>query len=187
MPLPDRLILASASPRRRSLLAEYGIAAEILPADVEEIMPDYLSVGEITVFNARRKALAIAKDHREALVLGVDTLVSLEGHILGKPRDMDEAFSMLSSLSGRTHEVFSGVCLAQSGRVRMFYEVSHVRFHPLSPDRIREYMARIHPLDKAGAYAAQEEDPAVIAEIRGSRTNVIGLPMEALTAALQSW
>jgi len=184
------IILASASPRRRQLLTEYGYTFTVEPADIEESMPPGLDVGEITLFNARQKALAIAEKNPEALVLGVDTLVAFEGAVLGKPADMDEAYAMLSRLNGRIHEVHSGVwavCKATETN-RAFVEVSRVKFRTLTEAELRRYMARIYPLDKAGAYAAQDEHPEGIVEcIEGSRTNVIGLPMEALAKMLEAF
>ena len=156
------------------------------PAHIEEILPDHFTVGEATLFNAKRKASAIARQRPESVVLGADTLVALEGQMLGKPRDIGEAFEMLSRLSGQTHEVFSGVWLlrAASGQARGFVEVSRVRFRKLTPAEIERYIEIVNPLDKAGAYAAQEDEMGIIESIEGSRTNVIGLPMEALEKTL---
>lgn len=181
------LILASASPRRRQLLAEYGYAFTVQPADVEEVMPPDLTVAEITLYNARMKAQAVAERNPDAVVLGVDTLVALDGVNLGKPADLDEAFGMLTRLSGRIHEVYSGVWAARrrDKLERGLVEVSRVKFRPFDAAQIRRYMERIHPLDKAGAYAAQDEEPGSIVEsIEGSRTNVVGLPMDALAKML---
>jgi len=185
------LILASSSPRRRDLLAGYGYDFVICPAAIEEVAPDDMNVGDITLHNARLKAEAVAKVAAETypsgVVVGVDTLVALDGKSIGKPRDLDEAFRMLSTLSGRIHEVYSGVWLIPlaGGQPRAFVEVSRVKFKPLNAAAIRAYMARINPLDKAGAYAAQDDHPdGVVESIEGSRTNVIGLPMEALGKTL---
>jgi len=183
------IILASASPRRRQLLTEYGYKFTVQPADVEEEMPLGLDVAEITLFNARQKALAVAALNPEALVIGVDTLVAFEGAILGKPSDMDEAFAMLCRLNGRIHEVHSAVWVTRQSTDtnRALVEVSRVKFRSLDESELRRYLARIHPLDKAGAYAAQDESPESIVEcIEGSRTNVIGLPMEALARMLEA-
>ena len=187
------LVLASASPRRKDLLQERGYDVRIKPADIEEITPEHLTVGEITLLNAKLKARCVATQEPGQLVVAADTLVSYEGHILGKPQDMEEAFAMLSMLSGQTHEVFSGVWLCQQspGDPRTqelgFIEASRVSFRAMSPDEIREYMARIGPLDKAGAYAAQKNELGLIQSIHGSWTNVIGLPMESLERALESF
>lgn len=184
------LILASASPRRRALLADAGWQCEVIPAEVAEIAPAHLTVGETTLWNAKAKAMEVARRVRAAragaLVLGADTLVALDGEALGKPRDMEEAYAMLARLSGRTHQVCSGVWLmdAAARQTRGFVEISRVRFRKLRAEEIREALELSDPLDKAGAYAAQHDPLGIIAEITGSRTNVIGLPMETLRAEL---
>ena len=185
MPLPP-LILASASPRRRELLREHGYTFSVEPADVAESTPPHLTPGEITLRNARAKALAVARKHPEALVLGVDTEVVFEGEVFGKPADLAAALAMVKRLTGRTHEVHTGVWLQHSAarRERGFVEISRVRFRRLSDAKLRAYHARVGPLDKAGAYAAQEDRGELIERVEGSFTNVIGLPMEALAAAL---
>lgn len=180
------IILASASPRRADLLREAGFEPEIIPATVEEIAPLHLTPGEMTLFNARAKAHAVARLHPGATVIGADTLVSIDGRVLGKPRVGDEAFQMLRTLAGRTHDVLTGVCIVRprgSGECS-FIEASHVTFRPLTDPEIRRYTTLVHTLDKAGAYAAQEDPMGIIARIDGSRTNVIGLPMEAVLEAL---
>ena len=184
------MILASASPRRRRLLAEYGYAFTVQPADVEEEMPPGLNAAEITLFNAQKKALHVAEQNPYELVLGVDTVVAFEGEVLGKPVDMEEAFAMLSRLNGRVHEVYSALWLVRKepAKNRALVEVSRVRFRTLDEPALRRYLTRIHPLDKAGAYAAQDESAESIVEsIEGSRTNVIGLPMEALGKLLEAF
>jgi septum formation protein len=175
-----RLVLASASPRRRALLAEYGYEFAVVPADVEEVTPAHLSPAETTLWNARLKARTVAHLHPDAMVLGVDTLVALDHRIFGKPVDMHEAFAMLSALNGRAHEVFSAVCLVARGDERAFVQGTRVHFHRRSDEELRAYLARVGPLDKAGAYAAQEDSGGMIARVEGSFTNVIGLPMEIL-------
>lgn len=184
--MPPPLILASASPRRRRLLSEHGYNFRVMPAEVAEIAPAHLSPGEITLFNARSKAHAIARTQPRALVLGVDTVVAFEGEVLGKPASMAEAFAMVKRLTGRTHDVYSGVWLRHgaSRRERGFIEVTRVHFHARTDAQLRAYLARIGPLDKAGAYAAQDDRGELIESIEGSFSNVIGLPMEALAKAL---
>jgi septum formation protein len=177
-------VLASASPRRRDLLREAGYAFEILPAHMDEVVaatPHGTVLG-----NAQVKAHAIARQRPESLVLGVDTEVWFDGRVFGKPADMDDALRMLRELNGRMHEVYSGVCLAWDGgaQERTFVEITRVHFHNRTDDELRAYLARIGPLDKAGAYAAQEDDGVMIARVEGSFTNVIGLPMEALAREL---
>ena len=186
-PLP--LILASASPRRRHLLHKHGYNFRVAPAEVTEIMSPHLSPGEITIFNARIKAHAIARNQPRAIVLGVDTVVAFEGEVLGKPATMDAAFAMVKRLNGKTHDVYSGVWLRheQSGRERGFIDITRVHFRELTDAQLHTYLARIGPLDKAGSYAAQEDRGELIDSIEGSFTNVIGLPMEALATALEEF
>jgi septum formation protein len=181
------ILLASSSPRRRDLLRAHGYEVRVQAAQIEEVTPEFLTVGEITLLNARRKARDVALTAPDELVLAADTLVALDGHIFGKPRDMDEAFEMLSRLNGRVHEVFSGVWLARGKAERGFVEMSRVHFHRLSAEQLHRYLVRIGPLDKAGAYAAQDQSGEVIASVDGSLTNVIGLPMEALADALRAF
>ena len=182
-----QFVLASASPRRRDLLAQYGYQVRIRPAAIIESDAKWLTVRELVSLNAWRKAIHAAKAEPDSLVLGVDTLVSLDGEALGKPANHAEALAMLQRLAGREHQVYSGVCLCQlrSARSVSFVAVTQVRFHPLSRDEILTYLELIDPLDKAGAYAAQEHGERVIASINGSWTNVIGLPMERLSTVLR--
>lgn len=183
------LILASASPRRRRLLLEHGCNFSVVPADVKEIAPPHLTPGEITLFNARSKAHAVARAHPRAIILGVDTVVAFEGEVFGKPVSMDDAFAMVSRLNGKTHDVYSGVWLrhAVTGRERGFIEITRVHFRRLTDDQLRAYLARIGPLDKAGGYAAQEDRGELIDHFEGSFSNVTGLPMEALIEALRDF
>jgi septum formation protein len=183
------LILASISPRRRRLLLEHGYDFRVIPADVDEIAPAHLSAGEITLCNARSKAHAVARDHPRSLVLGVDTVVSFEGEIFGKPAHKEAALAMLQRLNGRAHEVYSGVWLrhAVSHRERGFIAITRVQFRRLTDAQLNAYLTRIGPLDKAGAYAAQDDGGELIAHIEGSLSNVIGLPMEELSTALREF
>lgn len=182
-----RFILASGSPRRRELLKRAGFHFEVLSPEIDEQSPSSLTVREITCWNALRKGLAIARAHPEAVVLAADTLVALDREIFGKPADLAEAQRMLARLSGRQHIVASGVFLAHlaSGRSESFTIVSRVSFRRWDRERIDSYLSAIEPLDKAGAYAAQGRGRAIVARIAGSRTNVIGLPMEKTRAALE--
>lgn len=180
------LILASASPRRSELMLEAGYDFEIVVPDVEEAHDESLSCEALTVENARLKALAVARLRVEAAVIGADTLVYLDGKPIGKPRDLDEAADMLRRLSGRTHEVCTGVAVAARGgaHVRSFHVISHVTFKALDDAVIGEYHSRIQPLDKAGAYAVQDESAMIIERVEGSWSNVKGLPMERLREEL---
>jgi septum formation protein len=184
------LILASASPRRAELLRQLKLDFEIAPGDAVEIFDDQLSPRELCQLNAHRKARAVAKKFPDALVLGADTLVFLGRKIFGKPRDLAEAKRILTKLQGRTHQVVTGVCLMhlRAHRECIFAAGTDVTFHPLDEKQICDYLAKINPLDKAGAYAIQEHGEKIVAEISGSYSNVVGLPLEKLReelAALQ--
>jgi len=183
------LILASASPRRADLLKLLELDFQVLPATVDEAAHDHLTPLEVCQLNAHRKARAVAKKHPDALVLGADTLVFLDNEILGKPRDLAGAEAMLLRLQGRTHQVVTGVCLMhlRPHAESLFAVSTDVLFHPLTPRQIRDYLARIQPLDKAGAYALQDYGELIISEISGSYSNVVGLPVERLRAELEAW
>ncbi len=183
------LVLASGSPRRRELLAQAGLNFEVAPSQVSELATTSLSMAELTTYNATRKAVDIARLRRDAVVLGADTLVSLEGKTIGKPADWREALQILQRLRGREHQICTAVFLFAPRRklAISFYVISHVRFRPLNDTQIRAYLAKVNPLDKAGAYAAQRDGAEIIAEIRGSYTNVVGLPMDETIRALRKF
>jgi septum formation protein len=184
-----RLILASGSPRRRELLAAEGVEFEVIAPAVTESASRSFSMRELTIRNAAHKAIAVAQLYPDAVVLGADTLVALDGEPIGKPSDMEEAENILRRLSGGEHQVCTAVyiCLARPHRVKSFYAISHVQFHSLDQFQIRAYLAKIDPLDKAGAYAAQGSGAEIIKRIRGSYTNVVGLPMEETLPALREF
>ena len=178
------LILASASPRRKDLLTEAGYVFEIIVPDVVEAHDTAASPLELTRGNALLKARAVAAQHPERMVLGADTLVAIDDTVLGKPADLDEAHDMLTRLAGRTHGVTTSVALLHAGQENCLEITTRVTFLPLDSAGIRRYLTLINPLDKAGAYAAQEHGSEIIARVDGSWTNVVGLPMEAVTTAL---
>jgi septum formation protein len=184
-----RFILASASPRRRQLLSDAGYEFEIASPRVEEVSHGWLTIRELTTWNATRKAAVGSDISRDAVVLAADTLVTIDGEVLGKPADLDEALRMLRRLNGRAHEVWTGVRIndAALGRSRSFHEMSRVHFRKLDDGAIRNYLAKIDPLDKAGAYAAQGHGTEIIERIDGSYSNVVGLPMEKTKNALESF
>jgi septum formation protein len=185
-PVPRRLILASSSPRRRDLLEVAGFEVVIRPAEVEELTGG-LPAHDLVLANAELKALAVAAHTQGDLVLGADTIVVLDGDILGKPRDLSHAAEMLGRLGGRTHEVLTGVCMLRGGEVTRcsFVESTRVAFRPLDNATIHAYLVDINPLDKAGSYAAQEDRGRLIERIEGSMENVIGLPVERVMAAIE--
>lgn len=188
MKLPP-VILASASPRRAELLKLLQIDYQIVPGNVAEVAHEHLSPLEICQLNAHRKAFAVAKKIPDALVLGADTLVFLDNEILGKPRNLAAARRMLARLQGRQHQVVTGVSLIhlRKHQERIFAVSTDVLFHPLDAAQIREYVAGVHTLDKAGAYAIQESGEKIISEISGSYSNVVGLPVELLREELAAW
>ena len=179
-------LLASQSPRRIELLKAAGFEFESISPGVEERFDVDLTLRELTTFNTVLKGLPVARAHRDRVVLAADTLVALDGEIIGKPVDLDDAARILRRLSGRTHEVCSSVliCHLCAQKSVCFHEISRVRFRRLTAQSIDKYFARVNPLDKAGAYAAQGEGGEVIEKIAGSYTNVVGLPMEKTVAVL---
>ncbi len=188
MNLPP-LMLASASPRRVDLLREAGFEFATLSTRVTEVQPEHLTPHETAQINAYRKGRAVAKKHPDALVLAADTIVCLGRTIFGKPKNLDEAQQMLTKLQGRTHEVVTGVCLIylRKHRQQLFAVSTTVTFRHLHLDQIRRYLAKVNPLDKAGAYGIQEEGDEIVKNIHGSYTNVVGLPMERLKEELANW
>jgi septum formation protein len=168
------------------LLRAAGFEFEVVSPRVTEVDSEHLTLREATSCNALRKGLAVARENPNAVVLAADTLVALGHEVIGKPRSRKEAARILRRLSGREHFVITGVCIAHfaEGRWETFSVKSTVTFKELTNAMIDDYLARVDPLDKAGAYAAQSEGRMVIARISGSRTNVIGLPMEKTRAHL---
>ena len=186
MPTISRLILGSQSPRRVDLMREAGFVYEVIPAEVEEAMDVSLSPPALTCANASLKAQHVSALYPDGLVIGADTLVYLDEQPLGKPADLDEAHRMVTSLAGRTHQVCTGVALVcqDSGVDEQFHVITNVTFKPLSEAEIRVYLTKIHPLDKAGGYAAQEHGDLILEAVLGSWSNVVGLPMDELAAQL---
>jgi len=176
-PTPPPLVLASQSPRRAELLGRLALPFETLPADIDE---SYLS-GETPPQHAERlsreKAQKIAAERPEAIVIGSDTIVVLDGEVLGKPRDQEHAVEMLTRLSGREHEVCTGVAIAHGSRVETALARVKVRFRDLDERTWMEYVATGEPMDKAGAYGIQGFGSAVVEGIDGDYFAVMGLPV----------
>jgi septum formation protein len=181
MPRNLRLILASASPRRRELLAQLGYPFEVIAAEVTEHEDPATDPRVMVAHNAALKADWVAARHPDAVVLGADTTVFLDGSAINKPRDLDDARSMLRRLSGREHTVFTGVAVRRlAGGLRIDQGVSsQVEFKPLGEALIEEYLLKVNTLDKAGAYSVQDHTDMVVARYSGSFSNIMGLPMEA--------
>ena len=182
-----KIILASASPRRKQLLEEAGYLVECIVSGAEEIEDHSFAPAELALENAGRKARIVAKDSPGHVVVAADTVVWKNGRFFGKPSDADDAFWMLKELVGHTHEVVTGVVIYfPDGGTAIFSESSLVTFHALDDGEIRAYLETIHALDKAGAYAAQGDNGRIIRNIAGSVTNVIGLPVERIRDVLKS-
>ena len=181
------IILASASPRREQLLREMGLRFTVVRPDGVEETHAGATPRVLAMQNAQRKARAVAGRHPDSLVIGADTIVVLDGTIFGKPRDLDDAQGMLTQLAGRRHEVITGVCLVHRALDTdlTFADITRVWMRPLTPAQIAEYLAKINPLDKAGAYAIQEHGEGIVDHIDGSYSNVMGLPTERLQATLE--
>ena len=178
-----KVILASGSPRRRELMAGLGVNYEvrILP-DVDESYPDTLQGEEIPLYIAKKKADAyIPMMQPDELIITADTIVWLDGKVLGKPRDREDALQMLRTMSGRTHKVFTGVCITTTDWQRSFTAQTEVRFATLSEDEIIYYVDNFKPMDKAGAYGVQEWIGFIgVENISGSYYNIMGLPVQKL-------
>ncbi len=183
-----QIILASNSPRRKELLTGLGVAYDIrtLP-DIDESYPDTLQKGEIPLYIAREKAEAYRPMLRtDELMITADTIVWLEGRVLGKPKDEEEARQMLRDLSGKTHEVYTGVCLTTVSWQHCFYAQTEVRFAKLDEEEIAYYVETYRPMDKAGAYGVQEWIGYIgVENIAGSYFNIMGLPVQRLYRELR--
>jgi septum formation protein len=184
-----KIVLASGSPRRQQFLKDLDIDFEIRLKDVEEIYPDALKGAEITDFLAELKAAAFADTLADnEILITSDTIVWHEDKALGKPKDYDDAFKMLKSLSGKTHEVITSVSIKTKKGSETFNETSRVTFNSLSTDEIKYYLDNYKPYDKAGAYGIQEWIGLVaIAKIEGSYVNVVGLPVDKVYRHLKKF
>ena len=182
------LMLASLSQRRRELLSRLGHPFEVRSFPTREFADGEVPAAELPLRNAEAKARAVAERFPEAPVIGADTVIILDGRIIGKPRDAADAFRTLTELSGRTHEVVTGVALLRfsDGVRRVWSESTRVTFKPLSPETIEEYMRRVNVLDKAGSYALQEHGGMLIERVDGDADNVVGLPLGRLAAELKT-
>jgi septum formation protein len=185
--LQTRLILASASPRRKELLESVGVDFDIVPADVEEDNEGDSDPEAMVRANAELKARWVAERHEYRFVLGSDTTVHLDGRVLNKPTDWEDAKSMLRRLSGRTHVVYTGVSLqnVSNGVIETFGVRSEVTFKELADEAIDRYFDIVNPLDKAGAYGIQEGTEIIIESYLGSHSNIMGLPIDETKTMLE--
>ena len=198
----EKIILASSSPRRRELMAQAGFAFEVLVSEADETI-ETETPGEMVEVLSERKAAAVAEEikrqgfaEESVLRVGADTMVAIDGKKLGKPKDEKGAEEMLEELSGRTHQVYTGVTLirlrkAENGSIlqesRTFSEGTDVSFYPLTKEEIRSYIATGEPMDKAGAYGIQGKAAVFVKEIKGDYNNVVGLPIARLYQELKNW
>ena len=187
-----KLILASASPRRKDLLKQIGLEFEAYPADIDENSLGYMDAGKYAEEMSRRKALMVAKDFygatdEEHLILGADTTVEIDGTILGKPEDYDDAVRMLESIQGKWHRVITGITLvnAKNREVLTDSEMTRVKIRSMTPEMIQAYLKTGESLDKAGAYGAQGYGSLIVERVEGCFFNVIGLPIYKLSRLLE--
>ena len=187
------LVLASQSPRRRELLSVIQKDFTVRSSDVEEIIPDGLTAEETVVYLAKLKAEEVAqqlkkeRDSQENIVVGADTVVVLDGEIMGKPKDYDDCVRMISRLSGRQHEVYTVVAIVVNGQTESFYQRTAVRFLDLTKEEIEWYASLQEPYDKAGAYGIQGFGSLLVEGIDGDYFNVMGLPVAALNRRLKKY
>lgn len=180
-----KVILASASPRRSELLKLAEIKYDICLKNVDETIPEGTEPGLAAELTATKKASAVAEINEDAIVIGADTIVVLDGKILGKPKDKDDAYYMLRSLSGREHEVITGVCLMLNRKATTFHCVSKVKFYSLSEEEIRHYILSGEPMDKAGSYGIQGKGCVLVESIEGDYFNIVGLPISRVVREIR--
>ena len=187
----SKIILASGSPRRKELLLQIGIVPEIIVSHVEEKITSDVPA-EVVMSLAEQKAVDVAKEMPEGtVILGADTVVAADGKILGKPKSHEEAYEMIRSLAGRSHQVYTGVCLVKKGpegeadTVVSFYDETDVNVSPMTEKEIREYADSEEPMDKAGSYAVQGFFARYIDGLKGSYANVMGLPVHLVYQELK--
>lgn len=187
--MEHRLILASKSPRRRDLLGQLGLNFETMTREVDETFPEGMPPAEAVCFIAEKKANAFADvgQDENTVILAADTIVVVDGNIIGKPADEHDAFTTLSRLSGRTHQVITGCAIRYKGRIHRFHETTDVLFKTLDKQEILHYIRTFKPFDKAGAYGIQEWIGLIgVKEIKGSYSNVVGLPTARLYEVLKT-
>nr|WP_295971818.1 Maf family protein [uncultured Bacillus sp.] len=173
----QNLILASSSPRRKELLENLHLSFQTVSSDADESYPSYWEPAQIVTELSLRKAKAVSTKYPGSFVIGSDTVVAIDNHVLGKPRDRREAFSMLKNLSGKTHSVFTGVAIVSPDYETVFFERTDVVFWELTDEEIKRYIATGEPFDKAGAYGIQGFGSLLVKKIAGDYFAVVGLPL----------
>lgn len=181
------IILASQSERRIEMMKEFGIEFRVVPSNSFEFVESYNSNGELVEQLATKKAMDVFNQNPDSLVLGFDTLVFLDDKVLGKPQNEEECISMIKSLSGRTHEVFTGACFVDKNMKKSFYSSCKVTFSNINDEEILEYAKTSEPYDKAGAYAIQGYMGRFIERVDGDFFSVIGMPKEKVYSFLRDY
>ncbi|MEZ0536105.1 nucleoside triphosphate pyrophosphatase [Caldicellulosiruptoraceae bacterium PP1] len=183
-----KLVLASASPRRISLLKQFKIKFEVIPSDIDEVFDESLSPDMVVKKLAKEKVLDVSKkiNFNDVIIIGADTIVYIDNKILGKPKDKNEAFEMLKMISGKEHIVYTGMCLYDTEKDKIIedFEATKVYISHLSDEEIIKYIETGEPLDKAGAYAIQGYGSLIVKSINGCYFNVVGLPLYKLNKLL---
>ncbi len=180
-----KIILASGSPRRKEILHSAGYEFEVRTSSADETLPKNISPEEAVMYLAQIKGDAI-KSEDDEIVISADTVVVLDGEILGKPKDISDAHRMLTALSGRTHSVLTGVCIRNKEKKTVFYENTEVEFWNLTQEEISDYIKTGEPFDKAGGYGIQGKGAMLVKKINGDYLNVVGLPMSRLKRELEN-
>jgi len=182
------IILASSSPRRQELLRAAGFDFVVKKPEIDEQWPSHLELRKVPVYLAQQKAMKLLDQKVDGVILAADTVVILEQSLLGKPQNSEEAHSMLLHLSGKTHEVVTGICLLNTEKMVLLEDSTSVKFKNLTTAEINYYIEHYQPFDKAGAYGIQEWLGMIaVEEIRGSYYNVMGLPVHKVYQALKQW
>ena len=180
-----KIILASNSPRRKELLTAHNIAFEVIPSDISEELNPHLSPVDNVMSLAKQKALDVYEKCKKQPILAADTVVVYNNEILGKPADEQDAFRMLKLLSGKTHEVITGVAYISDNGVETSHEISKVTFNLLTDEEIVEYIDTKEPMDKAGSYAIQGIGAKLVKSYEGEYNNIVGLPMKLVLKMLK--
>lgn len=183
----NNIVLASASPRRKELLEQVGICFTVKPSTCEEIISD-TDPARVVISLSHQKAVDVSKHEKNSLIIGCDTIVSIDNHILGKPKNREDAYRMLKLLQGNTHQVYTGVTVIHKNdeqeEIYSFYSSTDVCFYEMTDEQIYSYIDSGEPMDKAGAYGIQGKSAIYIKEIKGDYNTVVGLPVAMLYQTL---
>ncbi len=180
-----KVILASSSTRRKNILKLSGLPFDVVSPEVEEIIDGSLSYEDIVINLSSKKVSAVAKNYRDDVIIGCDTIITLGDAILGKPRDESHAFSMLKMLSGKTNTAYTGVTVLYKNKIKRFYESTQVTMCELTDEMINKYIATKEPFGKAGSYAIQGHAAAFVEKIDGNYLNVMGFPLPQVVRAIR--